>query len=157
MTRKKESAILIPSESGSERIHFLIYQNLKGATHMSYCPYCGADYQNGAFSFCPVCGNPLLESGCRQEQAKRKPKNPKAGPRKKKKKRSRREKQSECSYKPKQDPCDDGYDGYYDDVLPSDEGEIRQGLDKYMIKRIAGLLTGVLIAIIACVVLMYLI
>ena len=124
---------------------------------MSYCPYCGADYQNGAFSFCPVCGNPLLESGCRQEQAKRKPKNPKAGPRKKKKKRSRREKQSECSYKPKQDPCDDGYDGYYDDVLPSDEGEIRQGLDKYMIKRIAGLLTGVLIAIIACVVLMYLI
>ena len=124
---------------------------------MSYCPYCGADLRDGAFSFCPVCGNPLSEPGRRQEQEKRKTRNPKAGPRKKKKKRSRRGKQSDRRPKPKQDPCDDGYDGYYDDVLPSDDGEIRQGLDKNMMKRIAGLLAGVLVAIIACVALMYLI
>ncbi len=124
---------------------------------MSYCPYCGADLTDGAFSFCPVCGNPLSESGRRPEQDKRKSKNPKAGPRKKKKKRSRRGQPSERRPKPKRNPMDEEYDGYYDDVLPSDDGETRQGLDKNMIKRIAGLLAGVLVAIIACVAIMYLI
>jgi len=124
---------------------------------MSYCPYCGADLRDGVFSFCPVCGNPLSASGCRQEQEKRKPKNPKAGPRKKKKKRVSRGKTSERSPNRKRNAADEDYDGYYDDVLPSDDGEIRQGVDKNTIKRIVGLLAGVLIAIIACVVLMYLI
>ena len=124
---------------------------------MSYCPYCGADLPDGAFSFCPVCGNPLSESGRRQEQEKRKQRNPKAGPRKKKKKRSRRGKPHKRSPRLKRDPADEEYDGYYDDVLPSDDGEIRQGLDKNMMKRIAGLLVGVLVAIIACVAIMYLI
>lgn len=124
---------------------------------MSYCPYCGADLRDGAFSFCPVCGNPLSESVHRQEQEKRKTRNPKAGPRKKKKKRARRGKPSERSPGRKRNGADEDYDGYYDDVLPSDDGEIRQGLDKNTIKKIAGLLAGVLIAIIACVMLMYLI
>lgn len=124
---------------------------------MSYCPYCGADLPDGAYSFCAVCGNPLAETERRPTQQKKKPRNPKAGPRKKKKKRSRRGASSERSPKPRRNPADEEYDGYYDDILPSDDGEIRQGLDKNMMKRIAGLLVGVLVAIIACVAIMYLI
>lgn len=124
---------------------------------MSYCPYCGVDLLGDAFSFCPVCGNSLSESERRHEQEKRKPRNPKAGPHKKKKKRSRRENQPDRSPKHKHEHIDDDYDGYYDDVLPADDGEIRQGLDKNMIKRIAGLIACVLVAILACVALMYLI
>lgn len=29
---------------------------------MKYCPYCGAEIQSGAFSFCPECGKPLSGS-----------------------------------------------------------------------------------------------
>lgn len=121
---------------------------------MRYCPYCGADLPVGAFSFCPVCGNPLKDdrNGAHEE---RKPRKKKTGPRKKKKRPSRRQpsdREKQSSPKP-----DDGYDGYYDDVLPNDEGEVSQGLDQQTIKRIAGLIAGVLIAICACVILMYLI
>ena len=122
---------------------------------MRYCPYCGADLPVGAFSFCPVCGNPLKDDR-RGEQEERKARKKKVGPHKKKKRPSRRQ----ASDKEKQSKLksdEDGYDGYYDDVLPNDEGEIRQGLDQQMIKRIAGLIAGVLIAICACIALMYLI
>lgn len=50
---------------------------------------------------------------------------------------------------------DDGYDGYYDDVLPVDETAERQGLDKTMIKNIAIIVAGVIVAISICVAAMY--
>lgn len=52
-------------------------------------------------------------------------------------------------------PSDDGYDGYYDDVLPVDENAERQGLDKTMIKNIAIIVAGVIVAISICVAAMY--
>ena len=48
------------------------------------------------------------------------------------------------------------YGGYYDDVLPSDDGEYRQGLDPKTIKKIAYILAGVLVIVALCVVALYL-
>ncbi len=50
---------------------------------------------------------------------------------------------------------DDGYDGYYDDVRPVDEGHERDGVDKELIKKIAIIIGVLFVVIIACVALMY--
>ena len=44
------------------------------------------------------------------------------------------------------------YDGYYDDVLPSDSGEYRQGPDTRTLKDIAVLLAAMLVIVTICVV-----
>ena len=43
----------------------------KGVLNMKYCPYCGADFADGAASFCMECGKslPIAEDG--QKKAKR--------------------------------------------------------------------------------------
>ena len=47
---------------------------------------------------------------------------------------------------------DSFYDGYYDDVLPTDSGEYRQGLDTRTVKNIAVLLAAMLVIVTICVV-----
>ena len=49
---------------------------------------------------------------------------------------------------------DVNYDGYYDDVKPVDAGEQEERLAPELVKRIAILLAGVLVVILASVVLM---
>ena len=49
----------------------------------------------------------------------------------------------------------DGYDGYYDDVLPQDDGGVRQGIDSDLAKKIAILIAGVLLIVGVCVAVMY--
>ena len=49
----------------------------------------------------------------------------------------------------------DGYDGYYNDVLPPDLERIKEGLDKELIKRIIILIIAVVLVISCCVTLMY--
>ena len=50
-------------------------------------------------------------------------------------------------------PRDDSlYDGYYDDVLPTDTGEYRQGLDTRTMKNIAVLLAAMLVVVTICVI-----
>lgn len=49
----------------------------------------------------------------------------------------------------------DGYDGYYDDVLPIDNGIVRRNVDETIIKKIALLVSGVLLVVGACVAIMY--
>ncbi len=120
---------------------------------MKHCPYCGAEIPDGAFSFCPVCGNPL-------EEEKRTPPKKKNSNRKKPGKYAKRKKPGQHEKNPsdrprKPKPADDGYDGYYDDVLPDDDGKVSQSIDHQTVKRIIGLVAGVLIAICACVLLMY--
>ena len=44
------------------------------------------------------------------------------------------------------------YDGYYDDVLPSDSGEYRQALDTRTMKNIAILLAAMFVVVTICVV-----
>ena len=48
-----------------------------------------------------------------------------------------------------------GYDGYYDDVLPTDTGEYRQGLDQKTVRNILYLLIGVVVVVGLCVILLY--
>ena len=50
---------------------------------------------------------------------------------------------------------DDGYDGYYDDVLPPDTDRVKEGLDKELVKKIVVLSVGVIFIISMCVVMLY--
>ena len=50
---------------------------------------------------------------------------------------------------------DDGYDGYYDDVLPPDLNCEKEGLDKELIKKVVLVGIGVFVIISMCVALLY--
>lgn len=50
---------------------------------------------------------------------------------------------------------DDGYDGYYDDVLPPDMDREKEGLDKELIKKVALVGIAVFAIISMCVALLY--
>lgn len=54
------------------------------------------------------------------------------------------------------EPVDDGYDGYYDDILPPDMDRIGEGMDKALVKQIVLLLAGTILVIGACIAMMYL-
>lgn len=43
----------------------------KGVLSMKYCPYCGADFADGAASFCMECGKESADCGRWSEKAKR--------------------------------------------------------------------------------------
>ena len=59
--------------------------------------------------------------------------------------------------KPEEQVLPDGtYDGYYNDVLPSDIDREKEGLDKELIKRIAAISVGMLLIVGLCVVAIYL-
>lgn len=49
----------------------------------------------------------------------------------------------------------DGYDGYYDDVLPPDVDRIEEGVDKGLIKDIALLCIAVVLIVGICVAMLY--
>lgn len=51
---------------------------------------------------------------------------------------------------------DPSYDGYYDDIVPSDIGKHREGIDWVMMKRVGLVAIGVLLIISLCVAAMYL-
>ena len=87
---------------------------------MKYCPYCGADFADGAASFCMECGKslPIAEDG--QKKPKEKP--VKSQKRMEKKRKHPSPKSRKKHEKPVGEhmggafhPKDDGYDGYYDD------------------------------------------
>ena len=50
----------------------------------------------------------------------------------------------------------DGYDGYYDDVLPSDAGKLKEGPDMELVKKVSAVAGVMLLIVILCVVAMYL-
>ena len=133
---------------------------------MNYCPYCGASIADGAASFCAECGKSFPSQRGKREKrpasktksrsrrqltsTRRKPKKPWRKP-------NRSTKQSPApSQKPKPDPLDEGYDGYYDDVQPSDDGHVRERMDPELIKRAAMVAAGALGIIILSVLMMYL-
>ena len=53
------------------------------------------------------------------------------------------------------EPVDDGYDGYYNDVLPPDKDRISEGLDKELVKNIVVLGIGFTVIVGLCVALLY--
>jgi uncharacterized Zn finger protein (UPF0148 family) len=132
---------------------------------MKYCPYCGAEVNDGAVSFCSECGKPFQG----QEEATTKTHEKKGASGKSTKKKARKEKPAKQvkvkKEKPKKkskdipeiigEPVDDGYDGYYNDVLPPDTDRVKDGMDKELVKKIVALCIGVSVIILMCVALLY--
>ncbi len=121
---------------------------------MKYCPYCGADLLGGTVSFCSECGKSIKG---RKTKAKSEKKPPSERKKKTKTKGSKNEIPEEKNLEEgTPEIVDDGYDGYYDDVLPVDENVERQGLDKQTVKNLIIIIVGVIVAISICVAAMYL-
>ena len=133
---------------------------------MKYCPFCGADLQDGAVSFCPECGKSLQgwedatarmpekkDVPDKSEKKKKKAKPPKQA----KKKKEKRKKNPKTKDIPEVmgEAVDDGYDGYYNDVLPPDIDRVKDGLDKELVKKVIALCVGVSFIISMCVALLY--
>lgn len=51
---------------------------------------------------------------------------------------------------------EDDYDGYYDDILPADEGRFSEGIDRGLVKKVVFIIGMVLLIVGACVMMMYL-
>lgn len=118
---------------------------------MKYCPYCGADIIDGAVSFCVECGKELPVRKQKETQETTPEKKPSGT----KKKKSKKKKSAPISDAELRSEYDEGYDGYYEDLLPVDDGKVHIGTDKGLIKKIILLAAAVLVVIILCVVMMY--
>lgn len=152
---------------------------------MKYCPYCGTVLVDGAVSFCAECGKALPVSEKKQESPMKSNQSEQQGKSKlqqeiQHEKESRRRKkgekevdmsgekkirQPEPLQRPKQQsesPAvtssvpEDDYDGYYDDILPADEGRYSEGIDRGLVKKIVLIIGMVLLIVGACVMMMYL-
>ena len=128
---------------------------------MKYCPYCGADLADSAASFCMECGKSLPTAEGGQKKPKEKP--VKAQKPMEKKRKHPSPKPQKKHEKPVGEhvggafhPKDDGYDGYYDDVLPSDAGKLKEGPDMELVKKVSAVAGVMLLIVILCVVAMYL-
>lgn len=132
---------------------------------MKYCPYCGAELLNGAASFCTECGKSLTLS-CEKTDLQKTEEPPQAETKKKRtgKRRSARiPKQTKRKQAmvpdappPEVSPEDFGYDGYYDDIVPSDIDKAHEGVDKELVKKIA-LIAGIVAVVIGlCITALYL-
>ena len=139
---------------------------------MKRCPECGARIKNRSAVRCPACTAPLPAPrpsvGKHEIQSKsgRKPlivsdrrissENDSKTNRKRKAQENTNEERLPGSPQkptPSRPPrYDSFYDGYYDDVLPTDSGEYRQGLDTRTVKNIAVLLAAMLVIVTICVV-----
>lgn len=118
---------------------------------MMYCPYCGASLPGSAASFCPNCGKPQRKrkkpprSQSKKKLAKRPPTKKPPGP-----KQVPNAQQSVPASK----APDDGYDGYYNDVLPIDSSEQPEQMDPALAKQVLLLLAGAAAIIVLAVILM---
>ena len=127
---------------------------------MKYCTNCGAALEDSTASFCAECGKQLSsESGDSVknpvENKKAKHKETKKPKKEKTKKQKKTKKKDETLEEIVGEPVDDGYDGYYDDVIPPDTDRVKEGLDKELIKKIVALSIGVIFIISMCVVMLY--
>lgn len=156
MTGKWENAILLASKSGSMNGSTFCNFIIKGVCKMKFCPYCGADLVDSTVSFCSECGKELPK----EQKDERPVSEEESQSRKPKKKRNRKWiKRRKAKKEPEVEqvqPQDEGYDGYYDDVLPMDDGIQREGIDKELIKKVVLVVVGVLLVVVACVAIMYL-
>ena len=105
---------------------------------MKYCPFCGAALMGGAASFCPECGKALTTT--KHSSTSKSPKKRRKNP----------------VNKHESSPPDDGYDGYYNDVKPIDNGHTRDKTSPELVKRIIFVAAGAVIIVVFSVILMYL-
>ena len=128
---------------------------------MKYCPYCGAGFSDGTVSFCTECGKKLPEEKTVPPEAKEQSKKVAKKEKRKKEKKEKHKKDAKKKKPEKEIPeimgeaVDDGYDGYYNDVLPPDTDRVKDGLDKELVKKIVALCIGVTVIILMCVALLY--
>lgn len=128
---------------------------------MKYCPYCGAGFSDGTVSFCTECGKKLPEEKTVPPEAKEQSKKVAKKQKRKKEKEEKHKKDTKKKKAAKEIPevmgeaVDDGYDGYYNDVLPPDTDRVKDGLDKELVKKIVALCIGVTVIILMCVALLY--
>ena len=128
---------------------------------MKYCPYCGAGFSDGTVSFCTECGKKLPEEKTVPPEAKEQSKKVAKKQKRKKEKKEKHKKDTKKKKPEKEIPevmgeaVDDGYDGYYNDVLPPDTDRVKDGLDKELVKKIVALCIGVTVIILMCVALLY--
>lgn len=129
---------------------------------MKYCSNCGAELGDSAASFCSECGRSLQTVDAASEVPAENEKN--VPTKQKKKKKSKKEKPAKQKKNKKEkkapkeiidEPVDDGYDGYYNDVLPPDLDRVKEGLDKELVKKIVAVAVGVVFIISMCVVMLY--
>lgn len=121
---------------------------------MKYCPYCGTELLDEVASFCTECGKPMPDRNAREAKVDPAP----AGqPEETIQTGSAEEELHNEAYHEEQSEQDPnaGYDGYYDDVLPDDSGDIRTGVDNQLVKKIVVLVVSVALIIGACVAIMY--
>lgn len=128
---------------------------------MKYCTNCGAALEDSTASFCAECGKPLssesedsVKNPVENKKAKHK-ETKKKKPKKEKIRKQKKTKKNEVLEEIVGEPVDDGYDGYYDDVIPPDTDRVKEGLDKELIKKIVALSIGVIFIISMCVVMLY--
>lgn len=112
---------------------------------MKYCPYCGTQIVNDESYFCVECGKalPTKKSIVGQEIIHDKNHTTEHEPR-----TAISDEQLCFEY-------DEGYDGYYDDLLPIDDGQVHIGIDKILVKKIAALIGCVFLVITLCIGMMY--
>ena len=128
---------------------------------MKYCPYCGAGFSDGTVSFCSECGKKLPEEKTVPPEAKEQSKKVAKKQKRKKEKKEKHKKDAKKKKPEKEIPevmgeaVEDGYDGYYNDVLPPDTDRVKDGLDKELVKKIVALCIGVTVVILMCVALLY--
>ena len=128
---------------------------------MKYCPYCGAGFSDGTVSFCTECGKKLPEEKTVPPEAKEQSKKVTKKQKRKEEKKEKHKKDAKKKKPEKEIPevmgeaVDDGYDGYYNDVLPPDTDRVKDGLDKELVKKIVALCIGVTVIILMCVALLY--
>ena len=123
---------------------------------MKYCPYCGAGFSDGTVSFCTECGKKLPEEKTVPPEAKAQSKKVAKKEKKEKHKKDAKKKKPEKEIPEVMgEAVDDGYDGYYNDVLPPDTDRVKDGLDKELVKKIVALCIGVTVIILMCVALLY--
>lgn len=133
---------------------------------MKFCPYCGADLLKEDAAFCAECGkqlsaaeeipSPVPDTSNQHSAQPNEQKAPKKDSKKRKKPKQKKEKAREAPLPEIEgEPVDDGYDGYYNDILPPDLDREKEGLDKELIKKIVTLTVAVIFIIGLCVVMMY--
>ena len=133
---------------------------------MKFCPYCGADLLKEDAAFCAECGkklsvaeeapSPAHEADSQHNAKPSKQKVSKKGSQKRRQPKPKKEKVQKPSLPEIEgEPVEDGYDGYYDDILPPDLDREKEGPDKELIKKIVSLTVAVIFIIGLCVVMMY--
>ena len=133
---------------------------------MKFCPYCGADLLKEDAAFCAECGkklsvaeeapSPAHEADSQHDAKPSKQKVSKKGSQKRRQPKPKKEKVQKPSLPDIEgEPVEDGYDGYYDDILPPDLDREKEGPDKELIKKIITLTVAVILIIGLCVVMMY--